>query len=259
MSENTPVLRATGLAKQYGSIQALRNATFHVDPGEVVGLVGDNGAGKSTLLKILAGAVPRSSGDLRVQGREVHYTRPRDAQAVGIETVYQDLALASNLSVAENLYFGRERLRKGFLGALGIMDHARGEEEARTELDKIKIRIPSVSLPVGDLSGGQRQAVAVSRAAAFGSKLVLMDEPTAALGVEQQHQVGELIQRISAQGTAVLLVSHNLPQVHELCDRVVVLWQGQTVADLRPSEVSVEEIIAWITGAALPSDDSVRV
>ncbi|MCU1570823.1 MAG: monosaccharide transporter ATP-binding protein family [Naasia sp.] len=253
MTDNIrPLLHAEGLAKHYGSIHALRDATFSVGHGEVVGLVGDNGAGKSTLLKTLAGALQPTTGRLLIEGEPVEFHRPRDAQRAGIETVYQDLALASNLSVAENLYFGRERLRPGLLGRLGVLDHRAAEDQARAELDKIKIRIPSVASQCGELSGGQRQAVAVARAAAFGSKLVLMDEPTAALGVEQQHQVGELITRIRSQGTSVLLVSHNLPQVHELCDRVIVLYRGTTVADLAPGDVSIEEIIAWITGAAVP-------
>jgi simple sugar transport system ATP-binding protein len=213
--------------------------------------VGDNGAGKSTLVKILSGAVPATSGEIRIDGQPVALDSPLVARRNGIETVYQDLALAPDLTIAENVFIGRELIRRGPLRMLGSLDRKAMNAEARTQLDRLRIRIDAVTDRADSLSGGQRQAIAVARAVAWGRRVLLMDEPTAALGVEEQQKVAELIAEVAGKGTAVLLISHNIPQVHDICDRVVVLFHGRAVADLRPQERSIEELVTWITGAAL--------
>lgn len=247
----TPVIEVRDVTKYYGGVVALESANFRVHPGEVVGLVGDNGAGKSTLTKVLAGAHQPTSGTLLVNGEEQVLRSPLDARRLGIETVYQDLALCGELTVAENLYLGREIRHSGALGRMGLLDRREMARRSAEQLDALRIRIKSVDIPCRSLSGGQRQAVAVARAIAWGSRLVLLDEPTAALGVEQQHHVAELVEQVKQAGVSVVLVSHNMPQVHALCDRIVVLYRGRVIADLKASEVSIEDIVMWITGAAL--------
>lgn len=254
----TAVLEARDITKHFGSVHALRGASLSIHPGEVVALVGDNGAGKSTLVKILSGALEPSGGSIRVKGREVTLTSPRAAREQGVETVYQDLALAPDLPVWGNLFLGREKTVRGLAGTLGWLDRKGMAAAAQADLDKTRIRIGSVNQLTGRLSGGQRQSIAVGRAVAWGSEIVLMDEPTAALGVEQQQRVGELIREVAASGTPVLLISHNLPQVHEICDRVLVMFQGRIAAELRPSEVSIEEIVGWITGAHTRKESHAR-
>ncbi len=246
-----PVVEVRNISKRYGSVQALRDVSLSIYPGEVVGLVGDNGAGKSTLVNIIAGALQATSGEIFIDGRPVNLKSPTDARAAGIETVYQDLALAPDLSIWANIFLGRERTRSGPLGWLGWLDRKAMMRETVEDLDRTRIRISSVAARVGRLSGGQRQAVAVGRAVAWGSRIVLMDEPTAALGVEQQARVGELIRNVAGQDIPVVLISHNLPQVHAICDRIVVLFHGRVIAELAPAEAPVEEIVSWITGAAL--------
>jgi ABC-type sugar transport system ATPase subunit len=246
-----PVIEARGVSKRYGPATALAGVDIAVHPGEVVGLVGDNGAGKSTLVKILSGAVAATGGDIRIDGRPVVLDSPLVARRHGIETVYQDLALAPDLTIAENVFIGRELIRRGPLRLLGSLDRKAMNAEARTQLDRLRIRIDAVTDRADSLSGGQRQAIAVARAVAWGRRVLLMDEPTAALGVEEQQKVAELIAEVAGKGTAVLLISHNIPQVHDICDRVVVLFHGRAVADLRPQECSIEELVTWITGAAL--------
>lgn len=247
----TPVLSARGVTKHYGHVHALKGVDLDIYPGEVVGLVGDNGAGKSTLISILSGVQAPTDGTLEFEGSAVQLESPHAARALGIETVYQDLALAADLPVWANLFLGREMRAPGLLGRLGWLDRKSMIAEAEAQLKGTKIRIGSTLTRAGSLSGGQRQAIAVARAVSWGSKLVLMDEPTAALGVEQQQRVGELIQNVASTGMPVLLISHNLPQVQELCDRVLVLLHGRIAVDLNPKEHSVEEMIRWITGAAL--------
>lgn len=245
------VISARALAKRYGAVTALADANLDIAPREIVALVGDNGAGKSTLVRLLSGAAVASAGRIFVDGREMDLRSSHEARAAGIETVYQDLALAPNLSIAANVFLGRE-LYHGRLGrALGVLDQSEMNRRAAKELAHLKIRVPSVRTSCSALSGGQRQAVAVARAAAWGSKLVIMDEPTAALGVEEQAQVGELILEVSRRGMGVLLVSHNIPQVHELAHRVLVMFQGRLIANLRSADCQVEDIVMWITGAAL--------
>jgi ABC-type sugar transport system ATPase subunit len=246
-----PVIEARNITKYYGSLVALDNVSLTVRPREIVGLVGDNGAGKSTLIKVLAGAHQPSSGTLYVGGEPCVLHSPLEARELGIETVYQDLALSTELTVAENMYLGREIRRRAPLGWLGMIDKRAMAHLSAERLDALRIRVQSVNVPCRSLSGGQRQAVAVARAIAWGSRLVLLDEPTAALGVEQQHHVAELVEQVRASGTSVLLISHNMPQVHALCDRIIVLYRGEVIADLRKNDVSVEDIVMWITGAAL--------
>jgi simple sugar transport system ATP-binding protein len=248
---DAPLVEVRDLTKRYGSVIALRGVNLELHPGEIVGLVGDNGAGKSTLVNIVAGSLAPTSGTVLVDGREVTFRTPIDARKAGIETVYQDLALASDLSIWGNMFLGREQVTAGPMGRLGWLDRKAMMERSAEDLERTKIRIPSVTARVGRLSGGQRQAVAVGRAVAWGSRVVLMDEPTAALGVEQQAKVAELIQTVAGQGLSVLLISHNLPQVYEICHRVLVLFRGEIVANLRPSEVDIDDIVGWITGSAV--------
>lgn len=246
-----PVISTRGITKHFGSVQALRGVDLDVYEGEVVGLVGDNGAGKSTLVNILSGALQANDGSIFVDGKEVTFTSSLEARRAGIETVYQDLSLAPDLSVWANIFLGREQSVKGPLRWFHWLDRKAMAKAAEADLERTHIRIGSVNSLAGRLSGGQRQAIAVGRAVAWGSRVILMDEPTAALGVEQQAKVGELVRSVCDQGVPILLISHNLPQIHALCDRVVVLFQGRVVTDLRPSECNVEEIVSWITGASL--------
>jgi fructose transport system ATP-binding protein len=246
-----PVIEARRITKRYGALTALHGVDLSIYPGEVVGLVGDNGAGKSTLIKILSGAIAPTSGELYLNGQARLIHSPLDVRRHGIETVYQDLALAPDLTVTENLFLGRELKRSGPLRLTGHLDRPTMNRQAREQLDRLKIRIGSVTDRADSLSGGQRQAIAVARAVAWARHVILMDEPTAALGVEEQQRVAELIGEVRQNGIPVLLVSHNIPQVHDVCDRVVVLLHGRVVANLNTEEAEVEEVVMWITGAAL--------
>jgi len=247
----TPVLEAHGVTHVFGSVAALTDVTLNVYPGEVIGLVGDNGAGKSTLVKILCGALRPTAGTLRIDGEPVVLHSPKDSRERGIEVVYQDLALATELSVTENIFLGRERRRTGPLGRAGVLDRKGMANDAKETLDSLAIEVKDVSARCGLLSGGQRQAVAVARAVRWGSRVLLLDEPTAALAVVESGKIGELITEVARHDVGVVLVSHNLPQVHKLCDRIVVLLRGRIVADVRRDETSVADIVTWITGAAL--------
>ena len=239
-----PVLELRGISKRFGAVQALSAVDFEVREGEVVGLVGDNGAGKSTLIKVIAGVGPNDDGVIRFEGREVTIGRPLDAQALGIATVYQDLALCDNLDVVANLFLGREDLRGGLLDEV-VMERRAGEL-----LRSLAAKIPSVRIPVASLSGGQRQTVAISRSLVGDPKVVILDEPTAALGVAQTAQVLELIERLKDRGHAVILITHNLADASAVCDRIVVLRLGRNAGDFRIGEVSQEDIVAAITGAS---------
>ena len=243
------LLEARGVSRSYGPVQALLDVTMRIDTGEVVGLVGDNSAGKSTLVKIIAGADRPDGGALFVSGEAVEFHSPLDARDRGIETVYQDLALAPDLPVWANLFLGREEFVGGPGRVVGWMNKQAMRERAHAELARLQIPIPDVDVVVDDLSGGQRQAVAVARGIAWGRRLVLMDEPTASLGVEEQENVGGLVRRLAEQQVAVLLVSHNLAQVLELADRIVVLRHGMRVAVRPTEETTREEIVGLITGA----------
>ncbi|MDX6597700.1 MAG: simple sugar transport system ATP-binding protein [Gaiellales bacterium] len=243
------LLEVRGVSKAYGHLQALIDVSMHLHAGEIVALVGDNGAGKSTLVKMIAGAHRPDQGAILVSGEEVEFRTPLDAREQGIETVYQDLALAPDLSVWANLFLGREQYVRGPGRIVGWMNTRSMRQHARAELARLQIPIPDVDVPVDELSGGQRQAVAVARGIAWGRRLVMLDEPTASLGVEEQENVALLVRRLAEDQLAVLLVSHNLAQVFELAQRVVVLRRGRRVA-VRPIEKTTrEEIVGLITGA----------
>jgi ABC-type sugar transport system ATPase subunit len=237
------------MSKAYGHVQALVDVSLTVVSGEVLALVGDNGAGKSTLVKIIAGAHTPDEGLMLIAGEQVEFDSPLDARRLGIETVYQDLALASDLSVWANLFLGRELYVRGPGRLVGWMDKKTMRRRAREELTRLRISIPDVDAVVDDLSGGQRQAIAVARTIAWGRKLVMMDEPTASLGVEEQTKVAGLVRTLAEQKLGVLLVSHNLAQVFELANRIVVLRHGRRVAVRRVQETTREEIVGLITGA----------
>ncbi len=246
-SEGRPYLACRGISKHFGAVQALTDVDLDLHLGEVVALVGDNGAGKSTLVKIISGTQTASSGTISVEGKEVSIRSPHDASAAGIETVYQDLALCDNLDVVANLFLGREQLLAPLVGS--PLSEAEMERRTAAVLQSLHIRIPSVRALVGTLSGGQRQSTAVGRAVLWGSKVVLLDEPTAALGVAQQREVLDLVRRLRDQGLGVVLISHNLQQVFDVADRLVVLRLGRVAANVKGREVSAEEVVAYITGA----------
>jgi simple sugar transport system ATP-binding protein len=247
MSETALVAR--GLHKSYGMITAVDDVDIEIGVGQVVAVVGDNGAGKSTLIKMLSGAVVPDRGELIVGGEPVKLSTPNDARRVGIETIYQDLALLPNLDVTTNLYLGREETIQGPLGGLGILARRRMREEAKKHLSDLRITLPRTwGTPVAALSGGQRQSVAIARAMVWASRLVIMDEPTAALGVAQSQAVLELVRRVRERGTSVVIISHILPHVLELADRIVVMRHGRKVADLSSSGVSQDDLIELIVG-----------
>lgn len=244
-----PILRLQGISKTFGAVQALRNVDLDVYAGEVVGLVGDNGAGKSTLIKVIAGVnTPDPGGAIFVNGKRVTINRPQDSTALGIETVYQDLALCDNLDVVNNLYLGREE-------AIGvpylphILNEYEMEQRTMAVLKQLEVKIPSVRVPVASLSGGQRQSIAVAKTILRNAKVVLLDEPTAALGVAQTRQVLNLISRLRENGLGVVVISHNLADVFEVVNRVVVLRLGQRVATFDIKNTTQNEIVAAITGA----------
>jgi simple sugar transport system ATP-binding protein len=244
--ELQPVLELKGIGKQFGAIRALHGVDLAVQPGEVIGLMGDNGAGKSTLVRIIAGNFPPSQGTLHFDRREVQFHRPVDSRAVGIEVVYQDLALANNLTAAANVFLGRE-LKRSF-GPLRLLDHKAMEARALELFRELRSETRPESL-VKDMSGGQRQAVAIARTRLSNAKLVMMDEPTAAISVRQVEQVLGLIHRLKEQGIAVMLISHRMPDIFAVCDRVVVMRRGEKKADKPVTETSPEEVTALITGA----------
>jgi simple sugar transport system ATP-binding protein len=243
-----PLLEARGLVKHFGQVQALRGVNFSAYPGEVVALIGDNGAGKSTLVKALSGVSPPDEGEVFLEGRPARIGDPLDARRLGIETVYQDLALAAELDAPANLYLGREVSRGGLLGRFGVLDKALMRRKAVEAFRNLGIELPDISAPVRSLSGGQRQSVAVARAVAWVSKVVFMDEPTAALGVVQRRQVLDVIRRVRGQGVTVVLISHNLPEVLAVADRIEVLRLGRRVARFVAAETSIEELVSAMTG-----------
>jgi len=244
-----PLLEARDLHKSFGRVRALRGANFTLFPGEVVALIGDNGAGKSTLVKCISGVLQPDSGEILVEGSPVHIDSAVAAREVGIETVYQDLALAPDLDPAANLFLGREVLRPGLLGHLGFIDKGAMRERSREAFGSLGIGLQSTASPIATLSGGQRQGVAVSRAVMWASKVVFMDEPTAALGVVQTGHVLDLIRRVRDTGVSVVLISHNMPEVLEVADRIEVLRLGRRVARFNASEASMEDLVGAMTGA----------
>jgi D-xylose transport system ATP-binding protein len=248
--KNPPFLELRGVHKRFGGVTALRGVDLDVYPGEVVALVGDNGAGKSTLVKTISGAIPADEGEFFVEGRRVGLGTPHAAAALGIATVYQDLALCENLDVIQNLFLGAELGGGPLPGLLRRLREPAMQARARETLDRIAINVPSLDRPVAGLSGGQRQAVAVGRALLWGPKLVLLDEPTAALGVQQTAQVLQLVRRLADSGQAVLLISHSLPDVFAVADRVCVLRLGSNAGMFLRAEATVEKVVSAMTGGA---------
>jgi fructose transport system ATP-binding protein len=254
------VLQARGLVKRYGSVTALDGADFDLREGEILAVIGDNGAGKSSLIKALSGATIPDEGAIEVDGKPVHFTSPLDARKAGIETVYQDLAVAPAMTIAENLFLGRELFRFGAIGNfLRILDKARMLREAETHMRDLGIGIRSMNQAVETLSGGQRQGVAVARSAAFARHVVIMDEPTAALGVKESGMVLDLIRRVKARGLPVILISHNMPHVFDVADRIHIQRLGKRAAVVNPKAISMSDAVAVMTGAKPPETLSADV
>lgn len=250
-TEKTPVVEMRNIKKSFGAVQALRGVDLALHHNEVLGLVGDNAAGKSTLMKILSGAYMPDEGEIFLDGKKAHLKNPMDARHHGIEMVYQDYALANNLDVAANVFLGREVVRLR-LGPIGIMDYHYMEQETQNLLDRLKIDIPSVRLKVERLSGGQRQAVAIARATAFNAKVIIMDEPTAALSVSAIDKVLDLVRQLKAQGSSIIIISHRLEDIYQVSDRMIVLRQGRKVCDTKVAgdiHEFRERVVAYMIGA----------
>jgi len=252
-----PVLRARGLMKRYGTVVAMNGTDFDLYPNEVLGVIGDNGAGKSTLIRALSGATAPDHGTIELDGKQVSFNTPQDARNAGIETVYQNLALSPALSIADNMFLGREIRKSGIMGSLfRKLDHQQMEAFARDKLSELGLlTIQNINQTVETLSGGQRQGVAVARAAAFGSKVVIMDEPTAALGVKESRRVLDLIEDVKSKGTPIVLISHNMPHVFEVCDRIHIHRLGRRLCTIDPKAISMSDAVALMTGALdVPSE-----
>ncbi len=255
MSKPQLVMQAKGLVKRYGQVTALDGADFELRAGEILAVIGDNGAGKSSLIKALSGATIPDEGEILLDGRPVRFRTPIEARHEGIECCYQDLAVAPAMTIAENLFLGRELKREGFAGnVLRMLDKKKMLEVAMQRMADLKVGIRSMTQAVETLSGGQRQCVAVARAAAFAKNVVIMDEPTAALGVKEGNMVLELIRRVRDKGLPVILISHNLPHVFELADRLRVARLGKRAAVLNPKKISMSDTVAVMTGAMKPED-----
>ena len=257
-SAPAPILQAKGLVKRYGRVVALDHADFELYPGEVLGVIGDNGAGKSTLIKALSGAVQPDEGEILLEGQRAVFPSPISARDAGIETVYQTLALSPALSIADNMFLGREIRKGGFMGSVfKQLDKRAMERFAREKLSELGLMtIQNISQAVETLSGGQRQGVAVARAAAFGSKVIIMDEPTAALGVKESRRVLDLIQDVKARGMPIVLISHNMPHVFEVSDRIHIHRLGRRLAVIDPKEHSMSDAVAYMTGAKAPGAEA---
>lgn len=249
------VFQARGLVKRYGHVTALDGVDFDLRAGEILAVIGDNGAGKSSLIKALSGALIPDSGEMLLDGKPVHFNSPIDARRHGIETVYQDLAVAPAMTIAENLFLGREILKPGFFGqCLKVIDKKKMLSEAIRHMQDLKIGIRSMNQAVETLSGGQRQGVAVARSTAFAKHVVILDEPTAALGVKEGNMVLELIRRVRDRGLPVILISHNMPHVFEIADRIHIQRLGKRVAVVNPKNISMSDTVAVMTGAKNPED-----
>lgn len=246
---DTPILEARGITKNFGHVEALRGADFTAHAGEITALIGDNGAGKSTLVKILSGVYRPTAGEILIHGRPVQFDSPAAAHAAGLETVYQDLSVAQDLSPAANMFMGRERLRPGLLGRLGFLDNAAMRRESLVAFERLKVALKDMDTPISSLSGGQRQSVAICRAIMWAQSVVFMDEPTAALGVVQTGRTLELIRRIRDTGIAVVFISHNMRDVLQVADTIEVLRLGRRIARLRNDGVSVQDLVGAMTGA----------
>jgi len=254
LTARQPVLQARGLVKHFGRVVALDHADFDLMSNEILGVIGDNGAGKSTLIKVLAGAIIPDAGQVLMDGASVQFKSPMEARTAGIETVYQDLALSPALSIVDNLFLGREKRKPGLLGQLfRLLDRAEMRREARRHLNALGLfTIQSIRQPVETLSGGQRQGVAVVRATAFGSRVIIMDEPTAALGVKESRKVLELMLDVKKRGLPIILISHNMPHVFEVADRVHIHRLGKRIAVIDPKKFSMSDAVAIMTGAMKP-------
>ena len=248
LKELSPLLEARNVSKYFGAVTALRDVDLILWPGEVLGVVGDNGAGKSTLMKVLSGLHNPSRGELVFEGQQVRFESPRSARDLGIEMVYQDLALAGNMNIAENIYLGREPRRRVLGGLLTLFDHRTGIRMAHEHLENLKIHVKSVEQRVEQLSGGQRQAVAIARSIAFDAKVVIMDEPTAALAIKEVGKVLDLIKGLKDRGISVVIISHRMDDIFYVCDRVMALYHGANFAEAKLTETSRSEVIGWIMG-----------
>ncbi|EPF00102.1 ATP-binding cassette domain-containing protein [Rhizobium grahamii] len=254
---NEPLLSARGLVKRYGRVTALDHADFDLYPGEILAVIGDNGAGKSSLIKAISGAITPDEGEITLEGKTVNFKSPMEAREAGIETVYQNLALSPALSIADNMFLGREIRRPGVLGSwFRMLDRPAMEKRARDKLTELGLMtIQNINQAVETLSGGQRQGVAVARAAAFGSKVVIMDEPTAALGVKESRKVLELILDVRSRGLPIVLISHNMPHVFEVADRIHIHRLGRRLTVINPKEYTMSDAVAFMTGAkAAPTE-----
>lgn len=254
-----PILKARNLVKRYGKVTALDHCDFDLMPGEILAVIGDNGAGKSTLIKALSGAVIPDAGSIHIEGKEVKFTSPIQARTHGIETVYQTLAMSPALSIADNMFMGREIKKEGFMGTVfRQLDRKKMETLAREKLTELGLMtIQNINQAVETLSGGQRQGVAVARAAAFGSKVIILDEPTAALGVKESRKVLELIQDVKARGIPIILISHNMPHVFEVADRIHIHRLGKRLCVIDPKDYTMSDAVAFMTGAKEPPSEAV--
>ncbi len=254
-----PILQARNLVKRFGKVTALNGADFDLYPGEILAVIGDNGAGKSVMIKSLSGALQIDSGEMQLEGRKINFHSPLEARAAGIETVYQTLAMSPALSITDNMFMGRELRKPGFRGSwLRQLDRAAMEKFARDKLNELGLlTIQNINQAVETLSGGQRQGIAVARAAAFGSKVIILDEPTAALGVKESRRVLELINDVRARGIPIVLISHNMPHVFEIADRIHVHRLGRRLCVIRPGEYTMSDAVAFMTGAKTPPEEAV--
>lgn len=255
-SNSPPLLSVRGIVKRFGQVQALDGVDLTVHAGSILGLLGDNGAGKSTLVKTIAGVHQPDEGEIFWEGRKVTIASPRAASTLGIETVYQDLALCDNLNVIQNIFLGRERRLSGAPLLDHFLDRRRMRREAEDVVNQLGTKLPSLQSQIAALSGGQRQAVAVARAVIWGSRLVMLDEPTAALGVQQTAQVHRLVQRLKEQGIGVILITHNLVDAFALADRIVVMRQGRKSAEMDPKTSTPDDVVGAITGSSLARQSS---
>jgi len=259
-ASTAPILQAKNLVKRFGRVTALDDCDFELYPGEILAVIGDNGAGKSTLIKAISGALVPDSGQVYLDGQQVHFTSPLDARKRGIETVYQQLAMSPALSISDNIFMGRELRKPGFMGkVLRQLDRPAMENFAREKLNELGLMtIQNIRQPVETLSGGQRQGVAVARAAAFGSRVIILDEPTAALGVKESRRVLELICEVKARGIPIVLISHNMPHVFEVADRIHVHRLGKRLCVLDPADYNMSDAVSFMTGAKEPEMDKVE-
>ncbi|MDX3926104.1 MAG: ATP-binding cassette domain-containing protein [Shinella sp.] len=247
MNNTAPLLEVNNLSRHFGAVRALENCSLVVHPGEVVALAGDNGAGKTTMIKVISGVYPPTSGEIRVEGRPMSFSSPQDAREKGIETIYQDLALADNLTIGANIFLGREPMRKA-LGFLPVLDRKKMAQAAEQTMAMLDFHVKRLDAPVSNFSGGQRQAVAIGRAVYWNAKILIMDEPTAALGVPEQRKVVALIKSLKAQGRGVIFISHNLQDIFAVSDRIVVLRRGIVAGERRITETTHDEVVKLMIG-----------